>query len=268
MRTPEVAMPGQFVHLDEVETGIFRLTIDRSDALNALNSAVLQELAAAFAEPALQNSARVLLVTGGGQKAFVAGADIAEMQSFTPAEAARFSQHGHAVFATLEGLPMPTIALVNGYCLGGGNELALSCDWIVASDRAVFGQPEVGLGITPGFGGTQRLPRRIGSAAALELLLSGRRVDAAEAFRLGLASHVCQADELQGQGMEVARKIATLAPLAVRLSKQAVRHGRDLPLRDACFLESQLFALAFATADQSEGMSAFLAKRSPRFAAM
>mgnify|MGYP001354209310 CR=1 FL=1 len=210
-------------------------------------------------------TARVLLVTGAGDKAFVAGADIAEMQNATIEQAREFSEKGTRVMHALEALPIPAIALVNGYALGGGCELALACDWILAADNAVFGQPEVNLGIPPGFGGTQRLPRRIGPARALELLTTARQVKADEAVAIGLANHVVPASGLKAKGLEVARTIASKAPAAVRLAKQAVHRGASLDLFAACALETDLFAQAFATRDRQEGMSAFLEKRPAKF---
>jgi enoyl-CoA hydratase len=253
------------ITLERPEAGICLLTVCRPKALNALDSATLEELARALASIAADEGVRALLVTGAGEKAFVAGADIGEMKNFSPREARAFSESGVRVTAALEALPVPAIALVNGYALGGGCELALACDWILASENAVFGQPEVSLGIPPGFGGTQRLPRRVGLALALELLTTGRRMMADEALRVGLANHVYPAAELRQRGLEMAREIAARAPLAVRLAKQAARRGQGLDLEHACALESGLFALACATADQKEGMRAFLEKRAPKF---
>lgn len=247
--------------LGQPETGIYLLTVNRPKALNALNAATLDEIAAAVKKVAADDAARVLLVTGAGEKAFVAGADIAEMKDTPVEQAQALSERGMQVMHALEALPVPAIALVNGYCLGGGCELALACDWILASDAAVFGQPEVNLGILPGFGGTQRLPRKLGPALALELLTTGRQVGADEALRIGLANHVYPAAELRAKGLELARTIASKGPVAVRLVKQAVQRGGNLDLYSACALETDLFARAFATQDQKEGMRAFLEKR-------
>ena len=251
--------------LEQPEAGIHLLTVNRPKALNALNAATLDEIAAALARVAADDAARVLLVTGAGEKAFVAGADIAEMQDATIEQAREFSEKGSRVMHALEALPLPVIALVNGYALGGGCELALACDWILAADCAVFGQPEVNLGIPPGFGGTQRLPRRIGPARALELLATARQVNADEAAAIGLANHVVPASELRAKGLEMARTIASKAPLAVRLAKEAVQRGESLDLFAACELETDLFAQAFSTQDRREGMSAFLEKRPAKF---
>lgn len=251
--------------LEQPEAGIYLLTVNRPKALNALNAATLDEIAAAVSNVAADDKARVLLVTGAGEKAFVAGADIAEMQNATIEQAREISERGMQVMHALEALPVPVIALVNGFALGGGCELALACDWILASDHAVFGQPEVNLGIPPGFGGTQRLPRKIGPARALELLTTARQVKAAEAAAIGLANHVYPASELKAKGLEMARLIAAKGPAAVRLAKQAARRGGNLDLFTACSLETDLFAQAFGTPDRKEGMSAFLAKRPAKF---
>jgi enoyl-CoA hydratase len=251
--------------LEQPEPGIHLLTVNRPKALNALTAATLAEIGAAVTRVAADGAARVLLVTGAGEKAFVAGADIAEMKDATVEQAREFSELGMRVMHAIEALPVPVIALVNGYCLGGGCELALACDWILAADNAVFGQPEVNLGIPPGFGGTQRLPRRVGPARALELLTTARQVKADEAAAMGLANHVYPADQLRAKGIEAARAIASKGPEAVRLAKRAVREGANLDLFAACALETDLFARAFLSPDQKEGMSAFLERRPARF---
>lgn len=251
--------------LDHLESGIYRITVNRPKALNALNAATLDDIGRAVLEVAADGGARVLLITGAGDKAFVAGADIAEMRNYTSAEAHAFSGRGMQVMHAIEALPFPVIALVGGYALGGGCELALACDWILAADTAVFGQPEVNLGIPPGFGATQRLARRIGRARALELIATARPVKADEALRIGLANHVCPAPELAARGIESARMIAAKGPAAVRLAKEAVRRGADLELAAGCAVETELFARAFDHSEQKEGMDAFLEKRAPRF---
>lgn len=258
-------MSFQNILLEQPEPGIYLLTVNRPKALNALNAAALDGIASAIAQIAADNGARVLLMTGAGEKAFVAGADIAEMQNATMEQAREFSEQGMRVMHALEALPVPVIALVNGYCLGGGCELALACDWILAADNAVFGQPEVNLGIPPGFGGTQRLPRRIGPARALELLTTARQVKADEAVAIGLANHAYPAGQLRAKGLEAARTIAAKGPAAVKLVKRAVRQGANLDLYAACALETDLFARAFLSADRREGMTAFLEKRPARF---
>jgi enoyl-CoA hydratase len=251
--------------LEQPDAGIYLLTVNRPKALNALNAATLDDIASALRAVAADDRARVLLVTGAGEKAFVAGADIAEMKDATIEEGRAFSEQGMQVMHALEALPVPVIALVNGYALGGGCELAMACDWILAAENAVFGQPEVNLGILPGFGGTQRLPRRIGSARALELLTTARQVKATEALAIGLANHIFPASELKAKGLEMARVIAAKGPVAVRLAKEAVKRGGNLDLFTACTLETDLFARAFGSADRKEGMAAFLEKRPTRF---
>lgn len=258
-------MSYQNLLLEQSEPGIYLLTVNRPQALNALNAATLDELVLALAQVAADPAARALLVTGAGDKAFVAGADISEMQQLTAAQAQAFSEKGMRVMHALEGLPVPAIALVQGYALGGGCELALACDWIIAGEQAVFGQPEVNLGIPPGFGGTQRLARLVGRARALELVTTARQVRADEALAIGLVTQVVPAAELRERGMAAARMIAAKGPIAVRLAKQAVQRGQDLDLANACAYETAAFALAFATADQQEGMRAFLEKRAARF---
>lgn len=251
--------------LEQTEPGIYVLTVNRPQALNALDAATLDEIAAATAQVAVAAAARVLLITGAGDKAFVAGADINAMQSMSTLEAHAFSEKGTRVMQGIEALPFPVIALVNGYALGGGCELALSCDWIIASERAVFGQPEVNLGLPPGFGGTQRLARLVGRARAIELVTTGRQVKADEALRIGLANYVVPGERLMEKGLEMARLIASKGPVAVRVAKQAVQRGLDLDLANGCVLETSLFAFAFGTADREEGMTAFLEKRTAKF---
>jgi enoyl-CoA hydratase len=253
------------VTLESPEQGIHLLSINRPKALNALNKATLSDIASALEAVRADEAARVLMITGAGDKAFVAGADIAEMQSYTVEQARAFSAQGMAAMHAIEALPIPVIALVKGYALGGGCELAMSCDWILAADNAVFGQPEVKLGIPPGFGGTQRLTRLVGRAMAIELLTTARQVKAEEARAIGLANHVYPAAELYERGIEMARAIAANGPIAVRIAKQCAQRGADLDLANACVLETNSFALTFATEDQKEGMSAFLAKRAASF---
>jgi len=254
----------QTILLEEKGAGILLLTVNRPQALNALAPQVLAEIGAAV-QAAVDDSARVLLVTGAGEKAFVAGADIAAMRDMSALEGREFAIRGHAVMRALELAPFPTIALVNGFALGGGCELALACDFIVASERAVFGQPEVNLGIVPGFGGTQRLTRLVGKAMALELCTTGRQVKADEALRIGLANHVVPAAELLAKGLELAQMIAAKGPLAVRLAKHLVQRGQDMDLANANAFEADVFGVAFASEDRREGMSAFLAGRKPNF---
>jgi len=240
------------------------LTLDRPDALNALNRALLERLEALLAELREDPSVRAVVVTGEG-RAFAAGADIAEMQDFTPAEGEAFSRLGHRVFGALEELAVPTIAAVNGFALGGGCELAAACDWIYASEKARFGQPEVNLGILPGFGGTSRLARRVGVAWAKELVLTGAPITADEALRIGLANRVFEADSLLDGALAVAATIAEKGPLAVAQAKRLLHEGQDADARVAHVMEQSAFGLAFASEDRKEGMAAFLEKRDPKF---
>jgi enoyl-CoA hydratase len=251
--------------LEEPEQGIWLLTINRPKVLNALAPQVLYELATAIARVNAHAGARALLVTGAGDKAFVAGADIAAMSSMTAIEARELALQGHATLRSLELSPFPVIALVNGFALGGGCELALACDWIVASDKAVFGQPEVNLGICPGFGGTQRLSRVVGKAMALELITTGRQMKADEALRIGLVNHVVAPEMLHEKGLELARMLASKGPVAVKMSKHLVQRGQDLDLANANAMEADVFGFLAATEDKHEGMAAFLAKRAPAF---
>ncbi|MBX7114453.1 MAG: enoyl-CoA hydratase/isomerase family protein [Myxococcaceae bacterium] len=249
----------------EVEGAVATLTVDRPKALNALNSKALEELLAAVTQVHQQSGVRVLLVTGAGEKAFVAGADIAQMANYSAEEALAFSRAGHKVMAALEALPFPTIAAVNGFALGGGCELALACDLIYASEKAKFGLPEVTLAVIPGFGGTQRLARRTGLSRAKELVYTGEMIDASKAKEYHLVLEVLPVDKLLGHCREVAGKIASRGPLAVTKAKTVIAQGWDLDLAAGNELESQAFGSLFATADQKEGMQAFLEKRAAAF---
>ncbi len=240
------------------------VTIARPEVLNALNEQVVAELAACIEAAAAADGVRALLLTGAG-KAFVAGADIAAMADMTPEQALAFSGRGHAVGEMLASLPIPTLAAVGGFALGGGCELALACDFIYASHKAKFGQPEVKLGVIPGFGGTQRLARRVGLARALELCMTGDIIGADEALRLGLVNRVVAPEELLPAALDTLTRIAEQGPVAVAKVKEVLHRGADLPLPEANTLEQQAFAELFATADQKEGMRAFLAKRPPKF---
>lgn len=254
----------EFVRLD-IDGAVAVLTIDRPKALNALNRQVLEEMEEAIARVSHDAALRALIVTGGGEKAFVAGADIGEMQSYTTAQALLFAQLGHRVLGALEALHVPTIAAVNGFALGGGCELALSCDLVYASEKAKLGLPEVTLAVIPGFGGTQRLTRLLGKARAKELIFTGEMIDAAKAKEIGLVLEVLPPADLLPHCKKVAATIAKRGPLAVAQAKRVIEHGADLPLKDACELERQAFALLFGTADQREGMKAFLEKRPAEF---
>jgi len=237
------------------------ITINRPEALNALNRAVLQELNEVLDAVDLETT-RCLVITGAGEKAFVAGADIAEMCCMNESEARIFSETGNTLFRKIETFPIPVIAAVNGYALGGGNELALSCDIRICSENAVFGQPEADLGITPGFGGTQRLARVIGSTSkAKELLFTCRNIKAEEALQIGLVSTVYPQVDLLAEAVKMADRIAGHAPIAIRNIKKAVNEGLDMPIEDAIQHEVNLFSNCFTTEDQKEGMQAFLQKR-------
>jgi enoyl-CoA hydratase len=259
-------MSFETILLEQKEPGIWLLTGNRPKALNALSPQVLYEISVAVAQVTAADGARALLVTGAGDKAFVAGADIAAMSAMTPIEGREFALKGHATLRALELAPFPVIALVNGYALGGGCELALACDWIVASDKAVFGQPEVNLGICPGFGGTQRLSRLVGKGMALELCTTGRMVKADEALRIGLANHVVAPSELAQKGLELARMVTAKGPVAVKMTKHLIQRGQDLDLANANAMEADVFGLLCASDDKREGMTAFLDKRTPNFA--
>ncbi len=247
-----------------VDDGIAVLTVNRPKALNALDAATIAELSEAL-ELARDPAVRALVVTGAGEKAFVAGADIAGMATMSPAEARTFSEAGHATFAKLEALPIPTIAAVNGFALGGGCELAMACDLVYASEKARFGEPEVSLGLIPGFGGTQRLVRRVGLMRAKELVLSGEMIDAAKAKAIGLALDVLAPEALLPHAIAQARTIASRGPAAVAAAKRLMEQGAALDLATGCALEAQAFALLFATDDAREGMRAFLEKRAAKF---
>lgn len=256
-----------FEHLELTGDAAVRvLTIARPAKLNALNRAALEELHDALAMLATDDALRVLILTGSGTKAFVAGADITEFLELTPAEAMRYAQFGQDVFRALDTLPVPTIAAINGFALGGGCELALACTFRLMADSARVGLPETSLGLIPGFGGTQRLARAIGRQRALELILTGRQMGAEEAVAAGLALKAVPAAQLMDEAQALAGALATRAPLALRLARDAVDGGLDRPLSDGLALEARLFGLAASTDDMREGVRAFLDKRSPTFA--
>ena len=235
------------------------LTMNRPEALNALNEQVLRDLDAALDQAAAQDNILVLVLTGAG-RSFVAGADIAQMKDLSPMEAKRFGLYGNGVFLKLENFPKPVIAAVNGFALGGGCELAMSCDIRVASEKAKFGQPEVGLGITPGFGGTQRLARIVGTSNAMELILTAKTISAAQAQEMGLVSHVYPPEELMDKALELAQAIAANAQVAVRESKAAIRRGLQTDMATGAAFEAEAFAMCFATEDQKDAMTAFVNK--------
>jgi enoyl-CoA hydratase len=251
--------------LVEKSDGIATVTVNRPRALNALNEETLGELLACFEGLESDVSVRAVILTGAGEKAFVAGADIAAMKDLDVVAARNFALLGHQVMNVIEHLSKPVIAAVNGFALGGGCELALACDIRLAGDNARFGQPEVNLGVIPGFGGTQRLPRLIGKGRAKELLFTGDMIDAGEALRLGLVNRVVPPGELFGAARKLATKIAGKGAFAVALCKEAVNNGLEMDIDKACRFEADHFALCFATADQKEGMGAFLEKRPANF---
>lgn len=236
------------------------ITINRPKALNALNSGVLTELNEALDAVDLENT-RCLILTGAGEKSFVAGADIGEMSTLTKAEGEAFGKKGNDVFRKLEVFPIPVIAAINGFALGGGCEIAMSCDIRICSENAVFGQPEVGLGITPGFGGTQRLARIVGVGKAKEMIYGGRNIKADEAYRIGLVNNVYTLEELMPAAEKLASTIAKNAPIAVRNCKKAINDGLQTDMDQAIVIEEKLFGDCFESYDQKEGMTAFLEKR-------
>lgn len=244
----------------EIQGAVAIVTIDRPKALNALNPEVLADLKAAF-EAIDQNTVRCVVLTGAGDKSFVAGADIGSMSTMTKAEGEAFGKLGNDVFLEIESFPLPVIAAVNGFALGGGNELAMSCDIRICSDNAVFGQPEVGLGITPGFGGTQRLARLVGLGMAKQLIYTAKNIKADEALRIGLVNAVYPLAELMPAAEKLAETIAKNAPIAVRACKKAINDGMQVDIDRAVAIEEGLFGSCFETADQKEGMGAFLEKR-------
>lgn len=235
------------------------VTINRERALNALNSSVLEELDKTFDAVNL-DEVRCLILTGAGEKSFVAGADIGEMSSLTKAEGEAFGKKGNDVFRKIETFPIPVIAAINGFALGGGCEIAMSCDIRICSDNAVFGQPEVGLGITPGFGGTQRLARLVGAGMAKQMIYTARNIKADEAFRIGLVNAVYAQDELMAAAEKMAAGIAKNAPIAVRNCKKAINEGLDADMDEAIVIEEKLFGDCFETSDQQYGMAFFLDK--------
>lgn len=240
------------------------IRLNRPDAMNSLNRELLLGIDKAVDEVAADPSIEVIVFTGEG-RAFAAGADIAEMQNLNEEQAMEWGNLGQRVFRKIEMLEKPTIAAINGFALGGGCELAMACDIRVASERAKFGQPELGLGITPGYSGTQRLPRLVGKAKALEMILTGEMITAKEAQEIGLVNKVVEADDLREAVLAMATEIIKKAPAAVRHAIRAVKTGMDLGLDDGICLEAELFAKCFATADQKEGMTAFLEKRPAKF---
>ncbi|MCR5102243.1 MAG: enoyl-CoA hydratase/isomerase family protein [Butyrivibrio sp.] len=244
----------------EQKDAIGIITINRPEALNALNSQVLDDLNEVFDNVDL-NTVRALILTGAGEKSFVAGADIGEMSTLTKAEGEAFGKKGNDVFRKIETFPIPVIAAVNGFALGGGCEISMSCDIRICSENAMFGQPEVGLGITPGFGGTQRLARLIGAGMAKQLIYTARNIKADEAYRIGLVNAVYPLEELMAQAEKLASTIAKNAPIAVRNCKKAINDGLQVNIDEAIVIEEKLFGDCFESYDQQEGMANFLRKK-------
>jgi enoyl-CoA hydratase len=259
----------EFENLNYRKSGpIAILTIDRPKALNALNQATLAEIHRALQDAADDSAVHGVIVTGAGDKAFVAGADITEIASVSPQQAHVFTRHGQAVFDFVESLGKPVVAAVNGYALGGGCELAMASTLRIASENASFGQPEVKLGVVPGFGGTQRLPRLVGKGRAMQIILTAENIDAREAYRIGLVNEVVEPARLMSRAEEVLLKIIANAPLAVRLSMDAVNHGLEAGQAQGLSLESAYFALCASTSDKHEGTTAFLERRRPQFSGL
>lgn len=253
----------QFVSLQkEGRSAIIK--ISNPPALNALNSTILSELSQILQVAEDDNEIYTIIITGEG-RSFVAGADIQEMASLNSEEGEAFGRRGSEIFRRIEAFEKPVIAAVNGFALGGGCELAMACDIRIASENAKFGQPEVGLGITPGFGGTVRMAKLAGPAKAKELIFTGRVIDAAEALSIGLVNKVVPTAEIMAAALEMANQINSKAPLAVRLSKKVINHATDYPTQESVTLENRLFGSCFSTSDQKEGMEAFLQKRKPEF---
>lgn len=251
--------------LVDVSEKIATVTINRPKSLNALNPATVRELGSALEEVSAREDVGVVLLTGAGEKAFIAGADISAMKEFTSVQALDFALLGQGVLAFVERMPQPVIGVVNGFALGGGCEVAMACDLLIAADTARFGQPEVNLGIIPGYGGTQRLPRLVGRNLAKELVFTGEMIGAQRAYEIGLVNKVVPAAELMSVARETAKKILSKGPVAIRMAKMAMNRGLDLDLGNACALEASLFAAGFSTADRYEGIAAFLEKRKANF---
>jgi enoyl-CoA hydratase len=260
---PTGGKPMDYVTIN-FDDNVATLTIDRQEKLNALDPQVVEEIGQALLELEAEGP-RAIVVTGAGERAFIAGADIGAMSVMSPLEAKRFSEIGHAAMALLDRSPIPTIAAVNGFALGGGCEVALACDIRIAAENATFGFPEVGLGILPGMGGTQRLPRLVGPALAKELIFTGRRISAEEAREIGLVNRVVAEGEALDAARELAAGISDNGPLAVRHAKAAANRSLDVDLISGLEYEADQFALLFATEDAREGMTAFSEKRRPEF---
>ncbi|MGD9241446.1 MAG: enoyl-CoA hydratase-related protein [Desulfobacterales bacterium] len=249
----------------QIDGGIATISFNRPKALNALNVALLEEFSRALDEIAADENIRVLVLTGAGDKSFVAGADITELATYNSLGAKNFSRNSHNIVAKLQELPIAVIAAVNGFALGGGTEIAIACDFIYASENAKFGQPEINLGLIPGLGGTQRLPRLIGMNMAKELVFTGKMISAAEAEKIGLANKVVPADQLMEEVIKTAREIASKGKVSLRAAKQAINFGMNTDLATGIHIEVDAFGLCYDSSDAKEGTSAFLEKRKADF---
>ncbi|KKL73522.1 hypothetical protein LCGC14_2074050 [marine sediment metagenome] len=249
----------------QVKDGIATITFNRPKVLNALNSKLLTELSQALTAVAENEDIRVLVLTGAGEKAFVAGADINELAQLSILGAKSFARNGHLILDRFQALPIPVIAAVNGFALGGGTEIAIACDFIYASEKAMFGQPEIKLGVIPGFGGTQRLARLIGMNMAKEMILTGKMVTAAEAKAIGLVNKVCSPEKLMDEVMQTANTMASKGKVSLRAAKDAINMGMNVDLASGCSLEIDAFAICLGSEDAKEGTAAFLEKRKPEF---
>ena len=249
----------------QIEEQIATITFNRPKVLNALNEASLKEFSHAIDKVAGDEDIRVLILTGAGDKSFVAGADITEFLKFNALKAKIFSEMGHGIVSRLQELPIPVIGAVNGFALGGGCEVVIACDFVYASENAVFGLPEINLGIIPGFGGTQRLPRLIGKNRAKEMIFTGKMIPAAEAQAMGLVNKVCVQDQLMNEVLSVAKIIVSKGKVSLRAAKQAINTGMDVDLKTGCRIETDAFAVCLASSDAKEGTKAFLEKRAADF---
>ncbi len=249
----------------KIENTIATITFNRPKSLNAINSALLDEFSDALHQIAENEDIRVLILTGGGEKAFVAGADITELAKFTALQGKRFSRKGHAIINKLQDLPIPVIAAVNGFALGGGSEIAMACDFIYASINAKFGFPEINLGLIPGFGGTQRTPRLVGINMAKEMIFTGKIISAEEAIKHGIVNKVCSPETLMDEVFQTAKIIASKGRVSLRAAKMAINDGVNVDFATGCGIEINEFALCFASTDAKEGTAAFLEKRKPDF---
>ncbi len=251
--------------LVEMSEGVATITVNRPQAMNSMTMDTLKELSDVVDFVAASPDVRAVIITGAGRKAFIAGGDISMLRQLDPCSARELALLAQGILNRIEQSPKPFIAAINGYALGGGCELAMSCDIRIAADSSMFGQPEVNIGTLPGFGGSQRLPRLVGKGVALEMILTGDMIDAREAWRIGLVNKVVPAEELMNAARFMAQKLAGKSMVTVKLCKEAVHNGMEMDLAHACHYEADLFALSFATEDQKEGMSAFLEKRKPVF---